>query len=264
MRVVLTAGFDRAPHAVALAELLARDGVVVAGILVVSVFNVKRLRVYVRQRGSRFIGDAARRLVGRPVALRGAASPLQDFLRQNSINDRSLRRWSRRRKVPYTVVRSINDAKAGSFVMDAQADGVLYGGGGILRTPFIVAAKGRILNAHHGPLPAIRGMNACEWSLLLNEPPAVTIHYIDRGIDTGLVLDVLPLKVSPYATIASLREQCTVTAIEGLRRNVMRLREPIAPSHASREAHKQVYTLAPALYEILERRLALGNHGSTA
>jgi methionyl-tRNA formyltransferase len=28
-------------------------------------------------------------------------------------------------------------------------------------------------------------MNACEWALLLGHAPAVTIHLIDRGIDTG-------------------------------------------------------------------------------
>ena len=252
-RVVLTAGFDRAPHVAALATLLERDGVAVAGVLVVGVLNVKRLRAYARQRGRAFLWEALRRFRG--TSRPGGSSPLAEFLLENQVYERSLKKWCKRRKVAYKVVRSLNEAKAATFLRAAQADGVLYGGGGILHAPFIDAAKGRILNAHHGPLPYIRGMNACEWSLLLHRPPAVTIHYIDRGIDTGPVIEILPVDIRRGAAIASVREQCTVSGILGLRRNVHRLHEPMVERDATASVHKQVYTLAPALREILARQL---------
>jgi methionyl-tRNA formyltransferase len=37
-------------------------------------------------------------------------------------------------------------------------------------------------------LPEIRGMSTPEWSLLKSVPIGVTIHFLDRGIDTGPVL----------------------------------------------------------------------------
>jgi methionyl-tRNA formyltransferase len=101
----------------------------------------------------------------------------------------------------------------------------------------------------------VRGMNACEWSLLLDQAPAVSVHYIDRGIDTGPLVETIPLSVQSGATIGSLREQCAVVGIEGLRRNARALHEPIPARDPACASHKQVYTLAPALREILECRL---------
>ncbi|HVS12048.1 MAG TPA: formyltransferase family protein, partial [Planctomycetota bacterium] len=174
MRLLLTAGYDRALHAVALAELVRRDGHELAAILVVSPFNLARARALVRQRGRRFLLQAARRLAGR---LGGAATdPVERLLDQHRIEHRSLRAWTREHRVPLRSVPSLNSQKAIAAACRARADGVLYGGGGILGQRFLDAVGGRVLNAHSGPLPAFRGMNACEWSILLGHPPAVTIH----------------------------------------------------------------------------------------
>ena len=64
MRVVLTAGFDRAPNTLALCELLRRDGLDVAGVVVVTALSLKRLRALARQRGRGAVTQAARRLLG--------------------------------------------------------------------------------------------------------------------------------------------------------------------------------------------------------
>ena len=64
-RFILTAGFDRAANIAAVAELLTRRGHSVAGILVVSPFNIQRVRRLTRQRGRTFPIVAARRLLGR-------------------------------------------------------------------------------------------------------------------------------------------------------------------------------------------------------
>ena len=41
------------------------------------------------------------------------------------------------------------------------------------------------INAHYGLLPAYRGMNVTEWSVLRGDPPGVTVHLVDSGVDTG-------------------------------------------------------------------------------
>ena len=215
-RVWLTAGFDRALPAVALAELLRRDGVGIAGLLVVSPYQLSRIRQLVRQRGLAFLGPAARRLLGRgagPWAEVGRADPLAAFLAEHAIGERSLKRWAHRHGVPYHRVPSLNHPAALAAIRTNPADGVLYAGGGILKEAFLEAARGRVLNAHAGPAPEIRGMAACEWALLLGLPPRVTIHYIDQGIDTGPVVARLPLDVEPGDTIARLRSKAVVLGI---------------------------------------------------
>jgi hypothetical protein len=258
LRVWLTAGFDRALPAIALAELLRRDGVEVAGLLVVSPFQLGRVRQLVRQRGLAFLRPAARRLLGRGAgasADHDPADPLAAFVREHRIDERSLSQWARLHGIPYHSVASLNHSDTLEVVRASAADGVLYCGGGILKPAFLDAAHGRVLNAHAGPAPEIRGMAACEWAVLLGLRPSVTIHFIDDGIDTGPVVASIPVTVEPGDTIARLRNRSVVTGIEGLRREVAALRRPLPPRQPGAGESRQCFVLAPALADLLELRL---------
>lgn len=255
MRVVLTAGFDRALHAVALAELTRRAGHVVAQVLVVQPLQARRVRQWIAQRGARSLFDAARRMLGAS----GARSPdrrMEQFLREHAIAERSLSQWSRRHAVALRRVSDLNAPGALEVLRSARAQGVLYAGGGILRRGFLEAAQGRVLNAHSGPLPAVRGMNACEWSLLLGHAPAVTIHVIDSGIDTGGVLQQIRIERESCDTIETLRGKCVVAGVEGLIRALGPLEGPLPTRSNAAGVARQCFTLAPVLRELLEEQLS--------
>ena len=255
-RVVVTAGYDRALHALALVELLRRAGHDVAGILVVSAFRVKRLKALLRQRGRSALPLLASKLFGMRRAASADASPLFDFLRRESIAGGSLRAWAKAHDVPHRVVGSLNDPDAVALVREAGAQAVFYAGGGILRKPLLDAAAGRVVNAHSGPLPEIRGMNALEWSILIGEPPTVTIHVIDLGIDTGGVIEKIPIPVEPGDTIESLREKCEVLGVQGLVRAAALVDRPLPARPPGADAHRQCFVMAPVLRELAERKLS--------
>jgi hypothetical protein len=88
MRLVLTAGFDRALHAIALAELVTRDGHEIACVLVVDPFRVARLRAWLRRHGRAALMRAARRLAGRPAG--GSDARMLEFLAKNGVEQLSL------------------------------------------------------------------------------------------------------------------------------------------------------------------------------
>jgi len=254
MRVALTAGFDRAPNVLALAELLRRDGHVIAGILVVTPYRLRRLRSLVRQRGKAVVVESVRRLVGlRPRGSR--ADPIDIFLRRHDIAFRSIRKWCGAHGVSYLTVFDLNAPAAIAWLGAAAPDVVVYGGGGILGTPFLEAAGRRVLNAHSGRMPEIRGMNACEWSLLLGVPLTVTIHYIDEGIDTGAMVERISLLEEPGDTIERLRGKCIVAGIEGLRRAVGSLQTGTAERAVGADSHRQCYVMAPVIRELLQARM---------
>ncbi len=89
---------------------------------------------------------------------------------------------------------------------------LLQNGAGILKSPLIQAFPGRILNVHHGWLPAIRGCHSIAWGLLENRPDwiGVSIHLIDEGLDTGPILAREHIPVAPGDTYASLFFAATV------------------------------------------------------
>lgn len=257
MRFVLTAGFDKAAHVIAYAELLRRQGHDIHSILVVSPFTALRLRSFVRQRGVEGVLQAWRRMKGGDSSAH-AHDPMSMLLRANEVSERSIRVWTRNHGVGYLTVKDLNSQDSIDWLHDADPDFVIYGGGGILRREFITAAKRRVLNAHSGPLPDVRGMNACEWSLLLGVPPAVTIHYIDEGIDTGACIQRREVEVGLGDTIDSLRGKCVITGVEAIVSLFPRSGAalPELSSRSEDSLSRQCFVLAPVLRELLERKLA--------
>ena len=256
-RILLTAGFDKAKHVYALAELLRRDGLLISGILVVSPFSTKRVRALIRQRGKSFLWEAIPRMIGskNQGGRTEKADPFADFLSEKKIVPKSLSGWAKENKVPYKAVKSINDEQSVGFVKSVNPDWVAYGGGGILHNAFIDASKGKILNAHSGPLPEIRGMNACEWSLLLGNEPAVTIHLINRGIDTGGIISSHSIDVQPSDTIDTLRSRCVTMGVQALYQTLTGPQEFAPQVIENAAAHRQCFVLSPAMKELLAKRL---------
>lgn len=65
---------------------------------------------------------------------------------------------------------------------------VSYGYRHIIRQGIIDALNGRVINMHISLLPWNRGADPNLWSFLEDTPKGASIHYIDRGIDTGDII----------------------------------------------------------------------------
>jgi hypothetical protein len=255
MRLILTAGHPRAEHVLALAELLRRSGAEIFAIVAISPWSLRRARLMLNRRGPRVFIESIQRVLG--IGERPRADPLRAFLARNDIAPEPLRFWARRNHVRFLATYDLNDPAVVSLVRHTGPEAlVLYGGGGILRKPFIDAAARGVINAHSGPLPHVRGMNACEWSLLLGFTPTVTLHYIDEGIDTGPSISSAPVVLEPGDTVAILRSRCAVIGIRLMLEFLSRRDIPAAPGRShSTGVTRQSFLLAPVMRELLEHRL---------
>lgn len=256
MRVALLAGYNKAPHSIAVAELLARRNIEIAAIFVVSALNLQRIRTTLINEGVPGIARRFNRWRGGAPA-EGCGRGVRDLLRSNDIDAPSLSAWAASNGVRFHAVPSANDAAVLAALHEINPNGMIYTGGGILHPDTIHAAGGRVLNAHSGPLPEIRGMNACEWSLLLGVPTMVSIHLMDRGVDTGPVVARYSVAVEAGDSVEALRDRCVVTGVLGLVENAALLASTDIPlEFQSPDASRQCFTIAPALRELLELRLS--------
>ncbi len=256
MRLAITAGFNRSPAALALCELLRREGHQIACVIVVTPFTIKRIRSLIMQRGIGFVRSGLRKLTGHPINKH--SDQFKNFLVSEKITERSLKDWSQKYKVPFASVKDINEEPAITHLNTAVADAVIYGGGGILRKSFITAAKRSIINPHCGPLPEIRGMNAIEWAVLLQQEPAITIHYIDEGIDTGDIIERQPIRLIKSESIDSLRTRAVISGICALVKQLKSshsLEQLPRIRATNRNPGRQCYTMAPVLKDLLQYRL---------
>lgn len=271
-KVILTAGHLHSQPTEVLAELLIRSEVTVAGIIVVSVLNPKRILALIRQHGidaafHRFrssVDPTAKKNTRQTDPSSESHTPMAALLYRHHIRIQGLRTWCKNAGVPLKIVKDLNSEATIDVVRTWSADAAIYTGGGILRSNFIDAAK-KVLNAHAGPLPEIRGMNAAEWSALLKIRPEITVHFIDQGIDTGAPIATFAYKRLNFSTVDALREAAVVAGIEGLHRVVIdRMFECTPQISPSAPTHRQCFIMAPALMDILRQRLYAAHVKSTA
>jgi methionyl-tRNA formyltransferase len=70
-----------------------------------------------------------------------------------------------------------------------------------------------IVNLHGGRLPEYRGANVLQWVIINGEAEtAMTLHYVDAGIDTGPVIAELPVVIDDGDTAVTLREHSAQSA----------------------------------------------------
>jgi folate-dependent phosphoribosylglycinamide formyltransferase PurN len=261
MRIALTTGYARSLHTIALLHLLTSRGHQVRLCLRVG-FGWKRIRRYVRQLGwQKFAAKARRRLRGTADNSRAPdeLTAMVRYLEEHNIADRTTTAACRAVGALECGVSSLNAPAAVDALRREQVDLVVYSGGGILREQFLRTPRLGVLNAHGGPLPAFRGMNAAEWALLHGVRPTVSIILVDAGIDTGPIVLERPVPVEPWRGVPSLRGDCTRVGVEALADAVdLMAAGTHRPQAQAPQDGRQFFVMAPPLLEVLQERMAGG------
>jgi methionyl-tRNA formyltransferase len=136
----------------------------------------------------------------------------------------------------------------------------LHKSGAIYREPVINVFRLGILNPHIGILPAYRGRNVMEWSLLQGDPVGVTVFFIDSGIDTGeriLISEVVD--ISNCRTIDEAKQQLFDADARFLRRAIERLQ-----SHGFTFGHndgsgRRYYVMSNLFRGVVQKLIEDGN-----
>lgn len=79
--------------------------------------------------------------------------------------------------------------------------------GHILKEDFISIFPAGCVNLHNSYLPLNRGKYPQAWAIYTNSKYGVTIHYIDKKIDTGPIIARKEIKIEPTDTAGSLYEK---------------------------------------------------------
>lgn len=141
---------------------------------------------------------------------------LREYALSNNVTgwDLPLSTISKKERIEYIRVSNINSKEAVDSVKNKDIDILINAGGGIFKNDIINAPRIGILNAHMGFLPTFRGMNVLEWSLFYGHKIGVTLHFIERGIDTGDILLFKEIPIERGDSISTLREKSIVINVE--------------------------------------------------
>jgi folate-dependent phosphoribosylglycinamide formyltransferase PurN len=161
-------------------------------------------------------------------------------------------------EIPIFHSDDLNSAPAVNFVKSLQPTLAIFAGGGMIRESLMQACGDGILNCHMGPLPRYRGMDVVEWPFLeesYSARTAVTVHFMDQGLDTGPIIEVADIPRAGCQTITDLRSAAEGLKVEALLRAVIAHRDGTLKSkpQAVNEG-RQYFVLHPTLTQIANQR----------
>lgn len=112
--------------------------------------------------------------------------------------------------IPIYTVPNHNDPSCEFLLQMGMPDIVVLGGTRIIKPHILKIPHTGMLNAHPGLLPWLRGSASVGWALYKDLPVGATVHFIDSGIDTGMIIYRETLPITQTDTYESINARIAV------------------------------------------------------
>ncbi len=155
-------------------------------------------------------------------------------------------------------VDSINDKRVISLLEEMKPDAVVVNGTRIISKAVLSSVDCPFINTHMGITPRYRGVHGGYWALANGDRDncGVTVHLVDRGIDTGGVLYQDTIHVEPADNfntypIHQIAKAIPLmkAALNDVRQGKLNTKQGVLPSHLYYH---------PTLFEYLKYRISRG------
>jgi methionyl-tRNA formyltransferase len=156
----------------------------------------------------------------------------------------------------YVRVPMINGAECRRALQALQVDLMVLAGAPIVRAPILEVPRIGTINAHQGALPRFRGMNVIEWTVFEGHAPAISVHFVDPGVDTGDVIVTEPIPLQSGDTLEAVRRRASAQQVDLLARTVSAALHSPLPRRSQRpQDGRQYFVMHPRLRAVAEQLL---------
>ncbi len=239
-------------------ELLERQGIQVAGIMIRRLFDRKRVVQELRRDGKRLITKIWKKFVLRKKAYHSRNyQTLPKYMQELGISSNSITEWAKERKTPVWWCKTLNDALVAEALLQIKPRLVVFTGGGLIRESILELSGQGVVNCHMGILPPYRGMDVVEWPILEghSDRTGLTIHFMAKGLDEGDILAMYPAPRGETQDIVQLRECIEVLMPQAMVSTVARYLEgTFQPVPQRIRDGCQFFHMHPRLYSIAAER----------
>ncbi len=197
-------------YTICVTEILRRNNVNIKAIIVRRLFDPRRFTSEFSRDGSRLIKKIWKKFVLRKNAYKPTSyETILDFMKNENIRFSKVEDFNREFETPVIYCNTLNDSVVIEMLKKSKPDIVAFTGGGLIRSGVLENSGAGVLNCHMGVLPQYRGMDVVEWPLLEDnfEEIGMTVHFMDKGVDTGDILQIKKVKVQRNEDIKQLRER---------------------------------------------------------
>ena len=247
MRIVL---FSRVPRWYSfknerLASCLVAEGFEIVGVIVEETRTLKSLREWTKKLGWRvFISKLKQRLIKGKPKIDDSEIRAANFDPNASVSPEVFH------------FKSHNSPECIAKVKVLDPDVIVLRGCGILKKPMLDVPRIGVINPHYALLPDFRGMDVTEWSALCGAPIAVSVHTVNTGVDTGVVLKSETIKPDSNDSVGSLRDKSAALAVKLLRGALIDLKSGNKfPDNLMNSGGKQYFQMHSRLKDLANQRL---------
>ena len=146
-----------------------------------------------------------------------------------------------RHKIPSFKIDSIKTDAAYKLLQSLQPDLIVLGGGWpeLLPEHLINMPRLGVINTHPSLLPKFRGTDVHRWQIYKNvQKSGATIHYVDKGFDTGPIIGQVVININSYDIPQKLHKKVALAA----RDLMVEVLEKIKKSNAEDKVSVQIQT----------------------
>jgi len=130
----------------------------------------------------------------------------------------------------------------------------------ILKEYVFTKARLGCLNAHPGWLPTYRGLGGNAYAIQNGDSPAVTVHFIDAGIDAGKIIVRKKLEIQPGDTVAKINDRAIAQGAELMADAIHQIAERSLEIPTIDEPRGEMYYAMPySSVKILNKRMRDAN-----
>ncbi len=241
--------------------LLQESQVQVVGVAVRTPWNMKRIRSEWKRDGNRLAQKFIRKYLLREKAFAQVqVENLASYAASVDLPEGTLKDLAENASVPYCVCRDLSDQTCEAFVKQKAPDLIAFTGGGLIRNNILQLPTCGVLNCHTGVLPPYRGMDVVEWTALENAVKQVgfgaTLHYMDKGVDTGPILLVRTIQPHAGESFSEIRMRLEVEMVRGMLEGIRGIAAGVLEAHAqAAQDGRQYFVMHPRVKKIAEQRL---------
>lgn len=190
--------------------MLIQRGVQVSAIYVRRLLNPARALQELRRDGSRLLHKVWKKLLLRQAAYHSEKyETILDLRRRNNITTSDVEDFKRGYAIPVHYCSNLNDPAVVEGLKSYKPDLIVFTGGGLIRQAILENSGHGVVNCHMGVLPPYRGMDVVEWPILENhfDQVGITVHFMDKGVDTGDILQIQKVPLQLSEAISDLRNR---------------------------------------------------------
>ena len=191
-----------------------------------------------------------------------------NFIHERLISDsnlkiKSLKKFSKLNKIDFFQTNSPNDLSVLNFLKNKKPDLILSIGSIILRQNFLNTPKIGTLNVHMGILPEFRGIGVTEWPVIEAESLdqvnlGITLHFVEKGVDTGPILYKKNIPIIKNDTFSSIESRFLPEMVDAMLRGIKMIHQgKYEKVIQSNKSGKQYFFTHHRMREIFEKKLNL-------